>query len=237
MLGPLDIISIAAYAVGFLVYGYTAFSAFAIGRTLSDRIYRRQAIGLGVVVIILVTLYVFQSVFPPGSVPQLFVLGFSLYYATFIGTYYWIDASIRAARTTDPLFRDTLRWSKIRIAFWVYDIVAYFVFLTAGLFFNLTFSNGPPIFVLFLIGPVFIMIFSGVVALPIAAHRSKDKVLKKNLDWFGVYALAVLSFVFLWSGAVNATNFEQLIVAVVGGYFLYRSAKSLVPLYTFRAET
>jgi hypothetical protein len=237
MLGTLDIISIATYIVGFLIYGYIAYSAVAIGRALSDRVYRRQAIGLAVVTMLLILLDVFSTVFPPGSPdPQLFVLGFSLFYAVFIGIYYWIDASIRAARVTDPLNRDTLNWSKLRLAFWAYDIGAFFFFLFAGLLFGEAFSNGPPIFVVFLLGPLFIMVFSGIVALPIAAHRSKDKILKKNLDWFGVYVIVVLSFEFLWNSAVNATNLEVLIVEVIGGYFLYRSAKSLVPLYAFKAD-
>ena len=236
MLGTLDIVSWVTYAAAFLVYGYAAFSAVAIGRTLSDRVYRRQAFGLAVVTTFLVILYVFTTVYPPGSVAQLFVLGFSLFYAVFIGTFYWIDASIQAARVTDPLNRDTFHWSRLRIAFWAYDGVAYFLFLFAGLIFNVTFSNGPPIFVLFLLGPLFIMIFTGVTALPVAARRSKDKVLKKNLDWFGVYAAVVLSFFFLWGSFILPTPLEQLIWTVPGGYFLYRSAKSLVPLYAFKAD-
>jgi hypothetical protein len=239
MLGTLDIISIATYVVGFIFYGFVAYSAVAIGRALSDRVYRRQAIGLASVTMLLILLDVFSTIYPPGSNDSqlFFVLGFSLFYAVFIGTYYWIDASIRAARVTDPLNRDTWHWSKLRLAFWGYDIGAFFFFLIAGLLFGVAFSNGPPIFVVFLLGPLFIMVFSGVVALPVAAHRSKDRILKKNLDWFGVYVIVVLSFEFLWSSFVNATNLEALIVEVVGGYFLYRSAKSLAPLYSFAKET
>jgi len=237
MLSTLDLASYAAVVAVAIVYGYVAFSAFAIGRTLSDRVYRRQAVGMGALTIIIAWLTAIITLGPTNSTnPVIFIGAFLSYYATFVGFYYWIDASIRAARLTDPLVRDTLHWSRLRIVFWAYDIGATVVFLLVGLFYSVKYSTAPSWIVLLILGPLFIMLFSGVVALPIVSHRSKDKVLKKHLDWFGVYTIVVLAFVFIWGGFVGATNLDSALVTAVGGYFLYRSTKSLVPLYAFRDE-
>lgn len=238
-----DEISVATYIAGFLLYGYIAYSAFAIGRVLSDGVYRRQALGLGVVTILIILLSVLSTIFPPGQTSTApFIAAFSLYYAVFVGTYYWIDASIHAARLTDPLLRDTLHWSKLRVGFWAYDIVAYFVFLIAGLVFNDTYSNAPDIIVALIVFPAVIMVFSGAVVLPVASYRSRDRVLRTNLGWFGVYALialnaefGVLGFVF--TGPTDVANLEELVVLVAGGYFLYRSVTALVPLYKFNERS
>jgi len=238
MPGALELITVLAVLAMALVYGYVAYSAVSIGHTLSDRLYRRQAEGMAAITIIIAALTVGILLVPTSTSGLIFIAAFSLFYATFIGFYYWIDASIRAARLTDPLVRDTLHWSKLRVGFWAYDIGAYIVFFIVGLLSNVTYTtSGSGPILIFILMPLFIMIFAGVIVLPIAAHRSKDKVLKRHLDWFGVYVIVIMSFVFIWSGFVNATNLETTLVTVAGGYLLYRSAKSLVPLYRFKAET
>jgi hypothetical protein len=166
--------------------------------------------------------------------------GFATYYVTFIGTYYWIDSSIRAARLTDPLLRDTLRWKVLRIAFWGYDAVATVVFFTAavsGVNLGAGTAQGPQGIVLIaLIGPLFIMGFSGLVALPLASHRSKDRILKRHLDWFAAFAVVFFAVDFVISPPPGVYLVLGSVVIAASGYFLYRSARSLVPLYRFATE-
>jgi hypothetical protein len=220
-----------------LSYGYAAYSAIAISRTLSDRIYHSQALGMGVVTIIFAILIGGTTIGLPANSGPMAVAGFLTYYATFIGFYYWIDASIRAARLTDPLFRDTFHWTLLRIVFWVYDIGALIFFVVAGTLGIFSLANAPPEVQLFVLGPLVIMIFSGVVVLPAGARRSKDRVLKRHLNWFAIYAVVVLGFVFIYGDFTpGVTNLETIIVAAAGGYLLYRSAVSLVPLYSFKKE-
>ena len=40
----------------------------------------------------------------------------------FILIFLWIDSTVSIARRSDPLFRDTLRWSKLRYLFWLVTI-------------------------------------------------------------------------------------------------------------------
>jgi hypothetical protein len=217
------------------IYGYVAYSAVAISRALSNNIYRRQALGMGVVSITIAVLGIGVTIFPSANSGIPFVAGFLSYYAVFIGFYYWIDASIGAARLTDPLFRNTLYWTRLRLAFWAYDAAATIIFLILGSLGTVTYATASPLLTVFVIGPLIIMIFSGVVALPIAAHRSKDKVLKRHLNWFAVYAAVVLGFFFVWGSAIpGVTNLENLIAVALGGYLLYRCVGSLVPIYTFK---
>jgi hypothetical protein len=80
---------------------------------------------------------------------------------------------------------------------------------------------------------------SGAVILPVAAKRSKDTTLHKHLRWFFVFAIFTVGLVIVArdfgpspgiAGTTYAQQLVTLIAILVGGYALYRSAKSLVPL-------
>ena len=157
----------------------------------------------------------------------------AIWFAILIGFYYYIDASIMATRPTDPLFRDTLHWTRVRLAFWVYDIGAAIVFPIAAAVNSYEYANGGVPALLQAGIPLLIVIFSGAVVLPIAIGRSKDKVLKRQLTWFAVYMIWI---VFLAVGGIlipNAPVVVDLVIFLAGAYPLYRSATSLVPLYSF----
>ena len=157
-----------------------------------------------------------------------------IWFAIFIGFYYYIDASIRAARLTDPLFRDTLHWTRVRAAFWAYVIGATIVFPIAAAVGIYNYENGG-IAAFFQAGvPALIIAFSGLVALPLAIRRSKDKVLKRQLSWFAAY---MMWLVLLLVGALSyVPDVVSLLIFLAGTYPLYRSATSLVPLYKFDKE-
>lgn len=218
-----------------IVYAYVAYTAIAISRSLSNRVYRNQARGLAVFAILIVEFAVEGTLAPsvphvlPDLVNAIQLLG--IWFAILIGFYYYIDTSIGAARPTDPLFRDTLHWTRLRVAFWVYDIGAAIVFPMAAAVGIYDYANGGIPAILQAGIPGLIVVISGAVVLPIAIRRSKDKTLKKHLSWFAIYMIwLVLLFV---GGFSNVPNLVALFVFLAGAYPLYRSAIALVPLYNF----
>ena len=84
--------------------------------------------------------------------------------------------------------------------------------------------------------PLWLPAISGAVLLPIAAKRSKDKTLHCQVLWFGLFAVFVLGVVILApsTGTRTTTSYLQDLILLVGflggGYSLYGSARSLVPL-------
>jgi hypothetical protein len=232
------IIAIVIAVVG--IYGSAAYSAFMIRRRLSGELYRRQSFGIGLVAVLF---GMFAILLTLGSF--LYILFFILLWIIFWGILYWIDSSIRAARFTDPLFRDTFSWTRLRVLLWIYSVggplivVAIFL-VSAGLLpagFNFILANETVFFALAL-APAFVTFFSGFVVFPIEAMRSGDKFLKRHFEWFAIY-VSVLFVLFLFSGTTTETPFDlvQGVVLAPAGYLLYRSARSLVPIYSFKAES
>jgi hypothetical protein len=244
MLSAFDALTYLVLAVFVFAYGYVAYTAIAISRALSSRVYRSQGLGLAVVTLLMVELaitsaldYAFfaSNYVATGIVDAVQLLG--IWFLFLIGFYYFIDTSIVAARPTDPLFRDTFHWSRVRLGFWVYDIGAALVFPVAAAVNSYSYaSGGIPAF--FQAGvPALIVVFSGAVVLPIATWRSRDKILKRQLSWFAVY---MIWFVFFLVGGIlipNAPLVIELVIFLAGAYPLYRSATSLVPLYEFDKES
>jgi len=231
-------------AVFVVAYGYVAYTAIAISRAMSNRVYRNQALGLAAVTMIIVELALWGVFGPSGiltgvaNAAQLI----GVWFAFFIGFYYFIDVSIRAARPTDPLFRDTLHWTRVRVGFWVYVISAAIVFPIAAAFDSYNYgANGSSIPAFFQAGiPTLIIIISGAVVLPFAIRRSKDKVLRKQLSWFAVY-MAWLVLLYFGGSIISFFHVTvpivvTLIIFLAGVYPLYRSATSLVTLYKFEKE-
>lgn len=235
MLSTLDIATFIILTVFAIAYGYVGYTAIAISRTLSSRVYRNQALGLVVIATLTVELAI-VAVISNSFTASLTGIAYAfsllgIWFAIFIGFYYYIDASIVAARPTDPLFRDTLHWTRARLAFWAYNIGAAIVFPIAAAdnVYNYA-SGGLPAFFQAEI-PFLIIIFSGAVVLPIAIRKSKDRVLKKQLTWFFVWFV-----LFLLSLISSAPLLIALVVSLAGAYPLHRSATSLVPLYKFDNE-
>jgi membrane associated rhomboid family serine protease len=78
---------------------------------------------------------------------------------------------------------------------------------------------------------------AGLVLL-IAVRRSKDTNLQRSLRWFGLFAASLLvgfvSAAAQFTGPLVSVEYAAQIAymagALVGGYFLYKSAKAIVPL-------
>lgn len=211
----------SGHAVAGFLELYATFWALSIRRRLPVRLYRNQAFGIGVVAASFALLDLDQ--FTPvvtgaGAVGSEFTPILSL---VFLVLFYWIDASILAARRTDPLLRDTLHWRQLRFVFWAILAVSIVV------------SNLVQILILGGLG-LFVVPLSGAVFLPVAASRSGDASLRRQLKWLGVFVLLLLVIITL-AGASGVGENVYFIIAMLGGiytadYCLYKSAKSLVPL-------
>ena len=174
-------------------------------------------------------------------------LDFGLYwflpiYAAFAILFYWIDASAGAARRSDPLLRDTLHWTKVRLWLWTLNAAIIALYISVALYYQAVGFNpktAPPVLVLIvytlaIIVTVFVPLISGALLLAIGALRSGDTALRGHLQWFGVFALFMLiaTLASTESYPEHHSGIGLLTYAglFVGGYFLYRSARSLVPL-------
>ncbi len=245
--------TVVALAGGLLLLVLAAYQASVIARALAVRLYRNQALGIGLVAVANFVLVAGQTIIvalqpPNGGGAYGTTANWPLIFFTWIVLFYWIDASVRASRRSDPLLRDTLLWSRVRLAVWavmlgsmaaILIISAYLVATTGlSLVAQVTSpyvqpgSRGILTFLAF-----FPPIIFGAIYLPIAAYRSRDPTLRRHLSWFGMFILlylgVLLSFSLPFKSFADLGGSEVLLVA---GYFLYRSARSLAPLNRFTLE-
>jgi hypothetical protein len=230
MVSDTVIISVVGFLAVALMNGYAAYWALGIRRALAVRLYRNQALGIGLVSlgfvgVVFGSTFAYQSAF--AEVKD------ALQLLVFIIMFYWIDASIRAGRRSDPLLRDTFHWKLVRLPLWVLIIGFYLALIfSAYLFPELVNAISVPTILLVF----FIPVLSGALILPVVARRSKDFTLRRHLQWFALLAVAYLVLLIgIFTIFPAQTGLSPYIGWAdlwffVGGYFLYRSAKSLVPL-------
>lgn len=203
--------SVAATFVGPWFIGgiliYVAYMSMKRSRTLYSPTFRRQSRGIA-----LVSLGA-SLVFLTGAMNGAAELGnpaFALIQGTIawvwlLTVFYWIDVSVRTGKRSDPIARDTMHWQSIRLPLWVANAGAVVIGTIASVYFlvigDVAFLIGPPPSVVTasyaLLGlvsnlPQVLTLGTGLVVLPVVARRSKDKVLRRHLVWFGVFALVLL---------------------------------------------
>ncbi len=209
------------------IFLYSAYWSFMIRRALVTSLYRRQAFWVGGMGVYFVALSVFLAFALTLEITELSIniLGGLIISSGFILIFLWIDSTVSIARRSDPLFRDTLRWSKLRYLFWLVTIGgaigALFTSINSGFSTVAGFGGA---------------LFFGAVALLLSAKRSGDMTLRRHLTWTG------LCIFLLWLSSqlqqplsyhfADPFLVQSLTVPLVaaGAYSLYRSAKSLVPL-------
>ncbi|MGP8125119.1 MAG: hypothetical protein ACLQEQ_04520 [Nitrososphaerales archaeon] len=229
MVDVYDLMFFVGYGSIALIFAFAAYWAFSIRRVLAVGIYRRQALGICLVALILALILL--SGIPLAFLPaagQVFSL---LPIFAFGAIFYWIDASVLEARRSDPLLRYTFHWKQLRIALWVLDISALVSIVAIEV---ATGGNpgGQAVDIIFNL-PFYITVLSGVTLIPVAAVRSKDMILRRHLVWFALFAgiIAVSSSI---ASFVLVDYWQVLLTSVLGLYLgafcLYRSSKSLVPL-------
>jgi hypothetical protein len=215
------------------VYLYALYWALNVRHALAVRLYRNQALGIG-----LITLAIWFTLGTTSLNPtplQLYTLFYQgSFVLLFIVLFYWIDASLLAFRRSDPLLRDTFHWSKLRLPLWtvnialwgiLFSIIGYAVIrddVSLMNQVNTSFNNTLLNTLLPLI--VFIPIICAIIFLPTMAIRAKwDRTLRRHFAWFALFAVLLPGIL---------TNFVGIeAVAILGiAIALYKSAKSLVPL-------
>ena len=243
MLSVLDLLSIGIVPVIVATYAYIAYSAVAIRRTIVTRLYRRQALGIGLVAFAFVAIYFANFL---GNNDNLALLGGIIFDGMALVLLYWVDSSILAARLSDPLVRDSLNWSRLRWVLWTVSIAdIIFTFGVLTYYTLLVGTLNAPDYVNLLVPiifplPIYIAAVSGVIVMPIAARRSKDLTLRKNLEWFFIFITIQL----VVQGGVGQFFTSDLTTVklldgaalLLGLYPLYQSAKRLIPLYKFSPD-
>ncbi len=235
---PLVILVVAMFA-------YAAYWGLMIRRGLAVPVYRNQAFGITLVsvgyIVQLIGNYLSLTTFasnPIISSNAAFGLRYTL---VLLLTFYWIDASMRASQDTDPLSRDTLLWSKVRYVLWSINVTIPAIFigfllLTGNYQLTDSISGGLLVDVIGTLSvvPLVVTFVSGIVSLPFAAARSKDRNLRRQIEWFALSNLFLFLVLNVLPGLLPnnsvAQGMSQFLGLLLGGYCLYRSALALVPL-------
>jgi hypothetical protein len=214
---------------------YDAYWSLGLRRALRVSAYARQLLIVGLFSVyggvLFFLFYLIYFLAPSLFNSPLYSVQVALYAVLPPLTFAWIDSSIRLGRRSDPLLRDPLRWSKLRLALWPILLVTMV---------GVTINGGDNPFFL----SSFVIIAISLVPILMAARWSGDFHYRRSLQWFGVgiAGLVLQNFGFqtlmqgMGTGLVySATGFIWTIFAnfalvPVLFYGIYMCARSLVPL-------
>jgi uncharacterized membrane protein (DUF485 family) len=231
-----------SYVIGLVLAAilgsYAAYWSFGLRKALKVRAYSRQLLIVGIFSIYGTVLYfLFYIVYffapalfnsPVGTVQQ------ALYLVLAPVAFAWVDSSIRVGRRSDPLLRDPLHWSRLRLVLWPLLLLTFLGYLIQG---ELSYIG------------LFSYVILGISVLPIsmAARRSGDPYYRRSLEWFG-FSIALLVLQNLgFSPLISATGlgivysplafvwsiFANFGIVPAMFYGIYMCARSLVPLNRF----
>jgi hypothetical protein len=231
-----------------LLFSYSGLIALRVRKALFVPIYKKQAlsvaiVGLGWAVIAVVSTFFFYL--SAGN------LGFDNYIAgsvelfAFTILFYWIDSVATTSRRADPLLRDSLKWSHLRIVIWV--IVLGGTMINASLYFVFgptlggPFSFGYNIYAIEAIVRFVLTPLVGTLLIWMVYRRTKDILLRDHLKWLEVLLILLFfgTLLFELIAPLNTPRtYEQLFfansvlyVSFFGAcYCLYRGATSLAPV-------
>jgi hypothetical protein len=237
------------------VLAYTAYWALVIRRSLMVQLFRRQALWTGAIAAIYTGLFSVAFTFLLIIHSSSSLLDFIVSVSQDIGIimiFAWIDTSVKIARRSDPLLRDTLSWSKLRILLWTIIIGAFistYYFSISSALAGGSLSNAPSLPLLIsLVTALATPFVSGLVVLPISAARSKDPIFRRHLKWFSIFVIVLGTTVWLAVSAIfqgSVTGFIDIIevigkvpvlnevtflVIIIASCALYQSARSLAPI-------
>ena len=228
MLSNIDLENLARVAwllVTAAVLFYASYWALIIRRALAVQSYRNQALGVALIALFQgVTTIGFAGTEGASGRTPLDLLALGANTILFLFVFYWIDASVLAAKRSDPLLRDTLHWRSLRLVLW--PLIISFAAAAVVSNFSLPFN-------------IILTLVAGAASLPVAARRSRDPTMRRHLIWFGLYAAFLLAFFFNLGGLLNVSIGSPASFVFLGigslmyfaaSYCLYRSAVSLAPL-------
>ena len=223
---------------------YAAYWAFAIRRALPTHFYRRYALWLGALCII-----VASAGFITYSPDPIISSAISAYYAIVLAMIFaFVDSVVRVAGSWDPSLVEILHWRWLRIAIWC--AIALWCDVEALATIESIPVVGPTIVndaVLSHLGVKAWVIVAAIVFVPsaygllIMARRSRDSALRVSLRWFSaVLLLATLSwFVFALLVSLGVSDYAVFysyqalpgaVISIPTAYAIYRSVWSLIPV-------
>lgn len=231
---PSDAVLYLALGVGVLVIGLFAYAGYLGLRAravLLDRLYKARASWVSSVAVLFVFLISANLVI--GTLASdnwyLNLLLFLVEYAAAIVTFAWVDATIRVAKRSDPLQRDTLHWRTLRKILWVVVVLSIAGGLASVVFLRTNFFSSPG-------GPEGALLygpfgnFFAIIALVLSGRRSKDVALRRHMKWFSLFVIVTL--VSTQSELSRLPDFRLVSAGflVAAGIFLFMAARSLVPV-------
>jgi hypothetical protein len=187
---------IALVVAAACLFLYASYWALTTRKVLVSRIYRRQALWVAVNGLYFTLFFVFAgsaivSGGPEASGTALSIVAALFAIAAFVVIFGWMDASIRVARRSDPLHRNTLHWTGLRYFIVVATIFALFFNLIGPIFFAAQQQNSPsaPVGGFSVLGTIGAALLLGGIALIVSARRSGDTILQRHLRWFGAFII------------------------------------------------
>jgi hypothetical protein len=227
---------IASYAAAAAIFSYAAYWAFDIRRALVGRIYRSQVLWLGVVSVVL-----FAAVVPTPTTNSVttIILSNLPVIALALVLFAFVDSTVPVARRSDPLLRNILHWGRFRFAAWTALVLVEIY----GAYGEITSSNTGSSVVLGLL----LLTVIGAPPMLIGARRSTSPNLRGTLKWFGLGLLATLGLPLVTiaevlvgvPSTVGPLAYAQIpynAVAMLFGYAMYRSVRSLAPINRLQAN-
>jgi hypothetical protein len=234
------------------VFAFSAYRAFGIRKGLAVGLYRNQALWAGgtatywalQLAVYAITFSIYQTNPGPNlaNIVDDFVLFAWAYIALVLG-FQWVDSSVKVARRSDPLLRDTMHWKYVRAALWLLILVGLVVSFTFYALRVAVDADGDPLLAVInfyiLNSPVFLTVgLLSFLALYASSHHSGDPTLKRHLRWLAFYVIVLLlqgasSFL---TRVLTVPEFSSILiplvtaVTVANGLALYQTARSLAPL-------
>jgi hypothetical protein len=225
--------TILLYVIGSIVvlmYARGAAWAFRFRRALTSPLYKDRALWVGIVGLFLVIL-VASNLLIRLLAPSNFYLSFLEYCivdSAGIVTLAWIDTSIKMARRSDPLNRNTFRWKQLRYFVWFFTFLTTSGSLFSVVYFHVNFFSPAGTGGEFVSGP-FGWVILGFIALVLSYRRSRDPILREHLKWFGLFLFVLFVVDTVLSRDIDLFRIAGEILLGLDAYFLYRGAKSLAP--------
>lgn len=249
MSDELELVLVVVFAevIPAIVFLYSAYWAFTIGRALVGRIYRRQATWIGLLATAL-AVNVFLTYSNNLVVDDLINVSIAL---LFIIMFAYVDSVIPVIRRSDPLLRGILHWGTLRYFLW-FDVTLLAAFnVLPGLFSPL--ASGIVGFLVQDVGWFTVAtILFGVsgIALLVGVRRSGDMVLRSCFKWLGATLLIVIvEFVYDTAETAVLPNMSQFqffysyyalpsgAILIAVGYCLYKSVRALAPVGKIQGES
>jgi hypothetical protein len=232
---------------------YASYWSLSIRRTMRVPYYRRQTLIVGLIsvyAILLVALFYTVDFFAPAlSATDVGAVQGFLYGLLPLLLFAWADSSIRVGRRTDPLLRDSIRWSSARWVLWPAMLFCFVAFNLSGIFCNasgvcsiggaMLNDIGTSAFLL-----EFVILGLTSVGVFTTARRAGDHGYRRSLEWFGLSLVAILAdnagFIPITTTASTVFAFNavdvawglaaNLLILPFVAYCLYRCSRTLVPL-------